>query len=114
MKQKSLLKTMLLLCALVVGSSNVWADDVTWTHEFTSPEAISNNSITVDGATWSISNVVKKGSPTIDKGNSYSKYCLKFGSGANNCYQTVTFSTDYFTSYNVKSVTVQVLHNVSK
>ncbi len=114
MKQKSLLKTMLLLCALVVGSSNVWADDVTWTHEFTSPEAISNNSITVDGATWSISTVVKKGSPTIDKGNSYSKYCLKFGSGANNCYQTVTFSTDYFTSYNVKSVTVQVLHNVSK
>lgn len=34
MKQKILLKTMLLLCALVVGSSNVWADEDD-THDFT-------------------------------------------------------------------------------
>ena len=31
MKTKLLLKSMLLLCALIVGSSSVWADDITYT-----------------------------------------------------------------------------------
>ncbi len=93
-------------------SGTAWAE--TWTHAFASPEAISDNSITVDGATWNVSTVTKTGSPTIDKGNSYQKYCLKFGSGKNNCYSSITFSTDYFSNYNVQSVTIQVLHNASK
>ena len=114
MKKLLLMKTMLLLCALIAGSGTMWADDPSWSHEFASPEAISSNSITVGGATWSVATIVKKGSPTIDKGNSYSKYCLKFGSGKNNCFSSITFSTDYFKDYNVTSVTVQVLHNSSQ
>jgi len=49
MKQKFLLKTMLLLCALIVGVSNVWATDVTYT--VTSTSAVSKSGTAPDGAT---------------------------------------------------------------
>ena len=42
MKQKLLLKAMLLLCALVVGSGNVWATTVTRTENFASSSAASD------------------------------------------------------------------------
>ena len=115
MKKLHLFKRTLLLLALIVGCvSYGWATENSWTHEFVSPEAVSANSITVNGVTWNISTVVGAGSPSIDKGNSYSKYCLKFGTGAKNCYSSFTFSTDYFKNYKVKSVKIQVLHNASK
>lgn len=95
-------------------SSRVWGEDLTWTHVFASPEAITNNSITVDNVKWDISTITKTGSPTIEKGNSYSYYCLKFGAGASNCFSSITFSTDNFTNCNVKSVTVSVVHNAQK
>ena len=114
MKQKSLLKTLLLLCALVVGSVSAWAEDPTWSHVFASPEAISNNSITVDGATWSVTTTVGKGSPTISTGSYSQTYGLKFGSSKNAYFSSVSFSTDYFNSYNVKSVTVNILNNGAK
>lgn len=114
MKKIYLFKTLLLLCALMAGSGSAWAEDPTWSHVFVSSEAISNNAITVDGATWSISTTTGKGSPSISAGNSYSKYGLKFGQNKDNYYSSVTFSTDYFNNYNVKSVSVTILNNASK
>ena len=109
--KKHLLKTILLLFALVAGSTSSWAADETWTHTFVSPEAISDNSITVDNATWTVTTTKGQGSPTMTAGKSYSKYGLKFGSKGTVYYGSVTFSTDYFNSYNVKSVKINVLNN---
>ena len=41
MRKHFLLKTMLLLCALIVGSSSAWADEVVtlWSEDFSSYEA---------------------------------------------------------------------------
>lgn len=119
MKQKLLnsirLRAMMLvavMCAAFAGQA--WATDPTWSHVFASPEAISSNSITVDGATWTVSTTAGAGSPTISTGNSNSKYGLKFGSNKSTYYGSVTFSTDYFKNYNVKSVSVTILNNGSK
>ena len=89
-------------------------DDLTWTHEFVSPEAVSNGSITVDGATWTISTTTGVGSPAITTGKYSQVYGLKFGSSGSNYFGSVTFSTDYFSNYNVKSVTVNILNNGNK
>ena len=109
--KKHLLKTILLLFALVAGTGRVWAADETWTHTFVSPEAICDNSITVGNATWTVTTTKGQGNPTMTAGNSYSKYGLKFGSNRSVYYGSVTFSTDYFNSYNVKSVKINVLNN---
>ena len=112
--KKLLLKTMLLLCALIAGSGTMWATDPSWTHAFVSPEAISSNSITVGGATWSVSATAGEGSPSISTGTYSKTYGLKFGSSKSVYYGSVTFTTDYFKDYNVKSVTVNILNNGSK
>ena len=93
-------------------SGTVWAE--TWTHAFASPEAISNNSITVDGATWNVTTTEGVGQPTMTTGTYSKTYGLKFGSSKSVYYGSVTFSTDYFNSYNVQSVTVNILNNGSK
>ena len=108
------LRAIVLVAILCAGFTSTWAEDVTWSHEFVSPEAISNNSITVGGATWSVATTEGKGTPDISAGKAYSKYGLKFGSSGSNYYGSVTFSTNYFNSYNVKSVTVNILNNAGK
>lgn len=92
----------------------MWAADETWTHTFASPEAISGNSITVDEATWTVTTKEGAGSPTMTTGNYSKTYGLKFGNSKSEYYGSVTFSTNYFNSYNVKSVTINVLNNGSK
>ena len=53
MKQKLLLKTMLLLCALIVGgASSVWADVYSYT--FNASSGISKGDNTLSGVTWNI------------------------------------------------------------
>ena len=61
MKQKSLLKTMLLLCALIAGSSSVWAEDVvhytldgTVTSGGNSNYAQDGGGLTQNGIDWSV------------------------------------------------------------
>ena len=92
----------------------MWATDPSWTHAFVSPEAISSNSITVGGATWSVSTTAGAGTPTISIGTYSKTYGLKFGNSKSEYYGSVTFTTDYFKDYNVKSVTVNILNNGSK
>ncbi len=111
MKQKLRLFSTLLLLAVV---SAAWGAEQTWSHEFASPEKVQDNAITVDGVTWNITTSESVGTPTISTGNYSSTYGLKFGSSKSNYFSSVTFSTDYFNGYNVKSVTVNILNNGSK
>ena len=70
MKQKLLLKTMLLLFALIAGSSSVWAADVVGTINFGSASgrtAINSTSVTGDdsqGNEWTITTVMTQTSFT--------------------------------------------------
>ena len=62
MKQKSLLKTMLLLCALIAGSSNVWADDPTVTITISSfTDLPTSGSATYGTYSWTANGVSGKG-----------------------------------------------------
>ncbi len=101
-----------LLCSL--GTGTAWATDLVWSHTFASPEAISSNTITVSGATWTVSTTAGEGSPEMSTGTYSKTYGLKFGSSKSAYYGSVTFTTDYFSSYNVKSITVNILNNGSK
>jgi len=103
---------MSLLLAVSVGSA--WGQSSTWTHDFASPEAISDNSITVDGVTWSVSTTSGAGSPTMTTGKYSSTYGLKFGSSKSVYYGSVTFSTNFFNNYNIQSVSVNLLNNGKK
>lgn len=98
---------------LTIGVS-AWGQSSTWTHDFASPEAISDNSITVDGVTWSVSTTSGAGSPTMTTGKYSSTYGLKFGSSKSVYYGSVTFSTDFFNNYNIQSVSVNLLNNGKK
>lgn len=100
------------LCAFFTGTA--WGEDQTWTHEFKTSEEVQNNAITVDGVTWNIATTAGAGEPTIT-GATYSKvYGIKFGSSKSVYFGSVTFSTDYFNDYNVKSVKVNILNNGTK
>ena len=118
MKYYFLKSLRLRLCAFVAlvlcGAGMAWGETVTWTHEFASPEEVSNNAITVDGITWNISTTAGAGNPTTSTGTFSQTYGLKFGSSKSIYYGSVTFSTDYFNNYNVKSVKVNILNNGSK
>lgn len=100
------------LFLMVIGINvSALAEDQTWTYTFKTPDAVSNNSITVNNATWTFATTPGYGSPAISSGNSNSNYGLKFGNGGSDYFGSVTFSTDYFTTCKVKSVTIKLLNN---
>ena len=70
------MKTMLLLCALIVGSTSVWADNYTWTTA-SGQLSTSTTSFTVNEVTWSFT-------PTWSDNSK--KYVAWIG-GNTNCYQ---------------------------
>ncbi len=120
MKQKLLLKTILLLCALVVGSGNVWADDAAdWSYTVEDGDASKLNTdaktFTVDAShVWNYDGTVGKGSPAVTIG-SYSKvYGLKFGTSSSVYFSTVTLSTSAFENKAVTKVSLYLKHNGSK
>ena len=76
MKKLLLMKTMLLLCALIVGSTSVWADNYTWTTA-SGQLSTSTTSFTVNEVTWSFT-------PTWSDNSK--KYVAWIG-GNTNCYQ---------------------------
>ena len=98
-----------LFAILTLNAATAWAES--WTYTFKSPDAIKNNSITVNGATWNVNTTVGTGSPTISTGTYSKTYGLKFGSSKTNYYKTVVFTTDYFNNYNVSEVVVKILLN---
>ena len=99
MKQKSLLKTMLLLCALVVGSGSAWADDsytITFANNASSASQISSSTqaSTVIANDGSRSYVTAKPF-TVNSGNSYygdNKTSIRIGKSSNSASLSITLS----------------------
>ena len=54
MKHRNLLKTMLLLCALIAGTSSAWAAEETYSYTFNASSGISKGDNTLGGITWNI------------------------------------------------------------
>ena len=120
MKQKSLLKTMLLLFALIAGSSSVWADDAAdWSYTVVNGDAskldTEHKTFTVDEThVWSYDGTtVKSGSPSVTIGKS-TNYALKFGSSGSVYYSPVILSTDAFSDKAITKVSLYLKHNGSK
>lgn len=98
MRQKTLLKTMLLLCALVAGSGSVWADD-----SYTITFANSANSATGISSSTQASTVIAAASRgyvtsqpfTINSGNCYygdTQSCIRIGKSGNASSLTIALS----------------------
>ncbi len=101
-----LLKTWMLITLLFVGIGTTWAETYTGTVANSSGNV--SSSFTLNSVTWNISTTSGSGSPSITYGNAYNKKCIKFGSGASNCFGSVSLSTDYFKNNNKKVTKVVV------
>ena len=121
MKKTNLLKSMLLLCALVAGSGSVWAQS--WSYEFVEADKttsdLTSSGITKGGVTWSFEGTtVASGSPVVNvvkasiSGTAY--YWLKFGSSSSAYFNPVILSTTAFNSYKVTKVNLHLKHNGAK
>ena len=116
MKQKLLIKVMLLLCALVAGSSSVWAGDVTvsWTASSGGlGTGIGSGTITDTGSnSWSYTRTLKSG----ESYTGWTSNCIQLGK--NGGVENLTLSTTAYNSKVIKSVSVECSsyqggHNVS-
>ena len=76
--------------------------------------SVSDSKITANDVTWTIATGDKVGSPTITTGTYSGTSGLKFGSSGSNYFKSVSFTTDYFSSYQVLSVKVKALNNGKK
>lgn len=108
-----------LVLILTVGVGDAWGTNWSYTFDATptwSPNSGTTRSMTVNSATWSVSTSNASGSPTIwgAKNNSNGSGGIQFGNSGSNYYGTTTLSTNYFSSYSVSAVTVNLLINGSK
>ncbi len=107
MSKKLKFFAMMLTCILL-NVNHVWG--TTWNYTFNS-NPISDGSMTINSATWSVATASSTGSPTITYAT-YSKIGgVKFGSSSKHYWGKITLSTSYFTSGNISSVTVNALLN---
>ena len=106
----------LLVAVLALSSTFDVYGESPYVGTFPKSGTISNNSYTLGDVTWGISTTSGTGSPSITFGTSYSNNCIKFGSGAKNCYGSVTLSTDYFSTNSlvVKSVKINAIGSATK
>ena len=123
MKQKLLLKSMLLLFALIAGSSSAWADgDPNWTGTVANTTSKLNTNdktytFTVSEVdyVWSYAGTtVAKGSPSVSIGTSSGNNAIKLGSSKDNYYKPVIFTTEAFSDKAVTKVRLYLKHNGSK
>lgn len=110
MKQKFLLKAMLLLCALVVGSSSVWADNtVTWNINGVNTTASGGSDVNTTLKTSSVSPNTETGVWTAVASSSYagSSTGAQLGSGSYTFAGTVSLSSSAIPSTaTIKSVSI--------
>ena len=123
MKQTNLLKTFLLLCALIVGSTCAWADDdPNWSYTVVSGDGSKLNTtaktFTVDeNHVWSYEGTtVAKGEPTVVVQNSSSSNpaSIKWGSSKNAYFKPVILTTSAFSNKAITKVSLYLKHNGSK
>lgn len=115
MKRIHFVKLLLVTVLALPSTFDVYGESP-YVGTFPKSGTISNNSYTLGDVTWGISTTSGTGSPSITFGSAYSNSCIKFGSGANNCYGSVTLSTDYFltNSLVVKSVKINAIGSATK
>ena len=114
MKQKLLLKTMLLLCALIAGMSSAWATDktVSWAataaNDFGSAISTVNNSntgtISTGSFSWDYTNTLTYLKNNKSDYQAFSNGFIQIGSG--NAYHSLTLSTSEIPG-TIKSVSVE-------
>ena len=106
MKKTTLLKSMLLLCALIAGSANVWATDVNFTLGKTDRDVSSTTPVTKDGITVTIGDQDNTSYNTdasdirIYSGKSFS---VEASSGKKITKLVITFTTAAYASANSAS-----------
>ena len=108
MKQKLLLKVMLLLCALVAGSSSVWAADVVYkTQQFTTGES-STFSAGVSSYTTTFDNTYNGFTCNYSKFNNNNKGWTYVKCGTSSGASTGTIITDAAIDKPIKKVTLTI------
>jgi uncharacterized repeat protein (TIGR02543 family) len=112
MRKLKLFFACLLMAVLSIGQ--VWGADPSVKSTFSTSSTVTDNKVTENGVTWTLTTSGAVGSPTISTGTASSTQGLKFGSSSTNYFGTIKFSTDYFKNYNVKSVTIYEKNNGSK
>ena len=120
MKKSLLMKTMLLLCALMVGSMNGWAvDDPNWSYTVVNGDLsklnTSEKTFTVDAShVWSYEGTtVAAGSPEVTVAKS-TNYGLKFGNSGSAYFSPVILSTSAFSDKAITKVRLYLKHNGKK
>lgn len=109
MKHLNLLKSFLLLCALVVGSSSVWAESWTWTATTvndlgsTSTSGGSSATVTLNGKSWT--SIRKLISGSTYTGTSLLSGCIQLGK--NGGVDNVSLKTSAFDGNIIKKVSVE-------
>ena len=110
MKQKLLLKSMLLLFALIAGSTSVWADNtVTWTINGVTTNASGGTDVNTTLKTTSVSPNTEKGVWTAVASKSYagSNKGAQLGSGSYTFAGTVSLSgTNIPSTATIKSISI--------
>lgn len=103
-------KFLALLALLFVGVGSAWAQDPDWSvTEFSG--SISNNSTTINEATWTLSDLTVGSNTKGDPAWSISNKKWKFGNGKEQFWSSYTISTDAFSSFNITKVEIGCYDN---
>ena len=120
MKHLNLLKSTLLLFALVAGSTSLWAvDDPDWSYAVVEGDGskldTEKKTFTVDAShVWSYEGTtVASGSPVVTVGKS-TNYAMKFGNSGSVYFSPVILSTSAFSDKAVTKVRLYLKHNGKK
>jgi uncharacterized repeat protein (TIGR02543 family) len=117
MKKLLLIKTMLLLCALVAGGSSAWAEgEADWSYTVVNGDVSKLNTtkktFTVDdNHVWSYANSTMVGEAAVTIGTANNKQCIKFGDAGTRHYNPVVLTTEAFKDYKITKVSILVNHN---
>ena len=110
MKQKSLLKTMLLLCALIAGSSSVWATNVPYLSLTFPDDNSANNGLTSNqySSTWTAKSGSFEWSITNFNNNNWNNSWTYIKCGSKSAASTATITTKSAIDAKIFKVVVSV------
>ena len=121
MKKSFLLKTMLLLCALVAGSGSVWAEgEPNWSYTVVEGDGSKLNTedktFTVDAShVWSYDGTTAAaGAPGVTVAKTSGTYGIQFGTSSKAYFSPVILSTSAFSDKAITKVSLYLKHNGGK
>ena len=120
--KKVFLKSLLLLCALIVGSGSAWADAAAdWSYTVVNGDASKLNTtaktFTVDAShvfSYEGTTVAAGSNPSITITSYSGTYGIKFGESSSKYYNPVILSTSAFSNKAITKVNLYLKHNGSK